>query len=198
MPRGPLFLPYDVGAFVYPLRELLDDPEMRALLAASPQAGRLLRPLWRKLTTDPLPEMLRPPPRPRRRAPKRPAVARAEGGTRRARSHRARRMALSRVAVGVGRLPERALSVADLLPFVFDRDLVLPDHGLPFHGLPTRAAKPGASAASWPPPFRRSDAAPFVMYVGWRSALRVGRAIPPRCGYPTRRARRPSRRARGV
>ena len=43
------------------LRELLDDPEMRALLAASPQAGRLLRPLWRKLTTEKLPEMLRLP-----------------------------------------------------------------------------------------------------------------------------------------
>ncbi len=43
---------------------------MRALLAASPQAGRLLRPLWRKLTTDPLPEPLRlPPKRPRSEQP---------------------------------------------------------------------------------------------------------------------------------
>ena len=54
--------------FLAPLRELVDDPQMRALLAAAPQAGRLLRPLWRKLTTDPLPEPLRLPPRPRRSA----------------------------------------------------------------------------------------------------------------------------------
>src|SRR6185437_5236360 len=31
------------------LQALLDDPEMRALLAAAPQAGRILRPLWRKI-----------------------------------------------------------------------------------------------------------------------------------------------------
>jgi hypothetical protein len=48
------------------LQALLDDPEMRALLAASPQAGRILRPLWRKLSTYPLPPVLRLPPRPRR------------------------------------------------------------------------------------------------------------------------------------
>jgi hypothetical protein len=47
------------------LQTLLDDPEMRALMAASPQAGRILRPLWRKLTPDPLPAVLRLPPRPR-------------------------------------------------------------------------------------------------------------------------------------
>jgi hypothetical protein len=58
------------------LQALLDDPEMRALLAASPGAGRLLRPLWRKLSPRPLPEVLRLPPRPRR--PKPPVVARAK------------------------------------------------------------------------------------------------------------------------
>ncbi len=60
IPRGPVFLQYGLGCFVLELRELVEDPEMRALLAASPQAGRLLRPLWRKLTTDPLPEVLQP------------------------------------------------------------------------------------------------------------------------------------------
>jgi len=51
------------------LQALLDDPEMRALLAASPQAGRILRPLWRKLSPRPLPDVLRLPPRPRRAKP---------------------------------------------------------------------------------------------------------------------------------
>jgi hypothetical protein len=61
-----VFLEYDMGHFAHPLRVLLDDPEMRALLAAAPRAGRLLRPLWRKLTAERLPEVLRLPPRPRR------------------------------------------------------------------------------------------------------------------------------------
>src|SRR6185312_9188541 len=57
-----------------------DDPEMRAFLAAVPRAGRLLRPLWRKLTTERLPEVLRLPPRPRAPRPPRPAKpARASG-----------------------------------------------------------------------------------------------------------------------
>jgi hypothetical protein len=60
-----VFLRYGLGCFLAELRELVDDPEMRALRVASPQAGRLLRPLWRKLTTDPLPEVLRLPPKPR-------------------------------------------------------------------------------------------------------------------------------------
>ncbi len=60
-----MFLQYGLGCFVPQLRELVEHPEMRALLAASPQAGRLLRPLWRKLTADPLPEVLRLPPKPR-------------------------------------------------------------------------------------------------------------------------------------
>ncbi len=66
IPRGPVLLRYYLVHFVAPLRELVDDPEMRALLAACPQAGRLLRPLWRKLTPDPLPEPLRLPPKPPR------------------------------------------------------------------------------------------------------------------------------------
>jgi hypothetical protein len=65
IPRGPVLLQYYLVHFVAPLRELVDDPEMRALLAAAPQAGR---PLWRKLTTDPLPEVLRLPPKPPRPA----------------------------------------------------------------------------------------------------------------------------------
>ncbi len=73
IPPGPVLLRYRLVHFVAPLRELLDDPEMRALLAASPQAGRLLRPLWRKLITDPLPEPLRLPPKPRQPKPPCPA-----------------------------------------------------------------------------------------------------------------------------
>jgi hypothetical protein len=68
IPPGPVLLRYHLVHFAAPLRELVEHPEMRALLAASPQAGRLLRPLWRKLTTDPLPEPLRPPPKPPRSA----------------------------------------------------------------------------------------------------------------------------------
>jgi hypothetical protein len=74
-----VLLRYRLVHFVAPLRELLDDPEMRALLAASPQAGRLLRPLWRKLTPDPLPEPLRLPRKPPRSA--RPLLARPEAAS---------------------------------------------------------------------------------------------------------------------
>jgi hypothetical protein len=86
-PRAPrirtlpveVFSPYGLGCYATELRELLDDPETRALLAASPQAGKLLRPLWRKLSSEPLPEALRLPPTPRRaRQPrvKQPVAAR--------------------------------------------------------------------------------------------------------------------------
>jgi hypothetical protein len=74
IPRGPVLLTVFRAAYDEQLQALLNDPEMRALLAASPQAGRILRPLWRKLSPDPLPEVLRLPPRPRR--PKPPRVAR--------------------------------------------------------------------------------------------------------------------------
>ena len=48
IPPGPVLGPYGLEGYAGELRELVEDPEMRALLAASPQAGRLLRPLWRK------------------------------------------------------------------------------------------------------------------------------------------------------
>jgi len=73
IPSGPVLSQFGLGAYAGELRTLLDDPEMRALLAAAPRAGRLLRPLWRKLTREPLPETLRLPRRPR---PPRPTAAR--------------------------------------------------------------------------------------------------------------------------
>ena len=69
IPRGPVLLTVFQAGFDGQLQALLDDPEMRALLAASPRAGRLLRPLWRKLSPRPLPEVLRLPPRPPRPKP---------------------------------------------------------------------------------------------------------------------------------
>jgi hypothetical protein len=66
IPLGPVFVEYGMRPYDLALGRLLDDPEMRAFLAAVPQAGRLLGALWRKLTTEPLPEILRPPPRPPR------------------------------------------------------------------------------------------------------------------------------------
>ena len=74
LPPGAVMMTVFREGFDEQLQALLDDPEMRALLAASPQAGRILRPLWRKLSPRPLPEMLRLPPRPRRAKP--PVVAR--------------------------------------------------------------------------------------------------------------------------
>ncbi len=68
-------LQFGMAYFIPQFQALLDDPEMRALLAASPQAGRLLRPLWRKLSPDPLPEVLRPPPRPSRARRAKPSPA---------------------------------------------------------------------------------------------------------------------------
>ena len=70
IPRGPVLLTVFRAGFDEMLQALLDDPEMRALLAASPRAGRILRPLWRKLCPGPLPAVLRLPPRPRRPAPR--------------------------------------------------------------------------------------------------------------------------------
>ena len=52
-----------------PLQELVAAPETAALLAASPEAGRLIRPLWRMLMPDPMPAVLRLPPRPRKPRP---------------------------------------------------------------------------------------------------------------------------------
>src|SRR6185312_5519574 len=74
IPPGPVLLTVFRMGLDEMLQALLDDPEMRALLAASPQAGRILRPLWRKLSPEPLPEMLRLPPR--RRKPRPPRAPR--------------------------------------------------------------------------------------------------------------------------
>ena len=78
MPRGPVLLTLFRVTLCEQLRTLLDDPEMRALLGA----GRLLRPLWRKLSADPLPEVLRLPARPRQPRPPRSAAARTAPGLR--------------------------------------------------------------------------------------------------------------------
>jgi hypothetical protein len=90
IPRGPVLLTVFRAGFDEMLQALLDDPEMRALLAASPRAGRILRPLWRKLSPGPLPAVLRLLPRSPR--PKPPVVARAKAA-RVARTARATRPA---------------------------------------------------------------------------------------------------------
>ena len=66
LPGGPVLARFGAGYLGAWLLALVDDAEMQALLAASPQAGRLLRPLWRRLTNDPLPAPLRLPPKPPR------------------------------------------------------------------------------------------------------------------------------------
>ena len=67
IPRLPVLARwFYAGYFCHELARFIEEPEMRALLAAAPQAGRLLRPLWRKLTDQPFPAALRPPPSPPR------------------------------------------------------------------------------------------------------------------------------------
>ncbi len=57
------------------LRHMLEhDKELRDLLEAAPQLGRVLRPLWRLVSAGPLPATLMPPPR---STPNPPAVATA-------------------------------------------------------------------------------------------------------------------------
>ena len=51
-------LGYEVVAFGSQLRHLLTDADCAAFLAAVPQAGRILRPLLRMLSGDPLPEVI--------------------------------------------------------------------------------------------------------------------------------------------
>lgn len=63
LPRAAVMVRFYTQHLVAPLQALIADPEMQALLAAAPQAGRLLRPLWRLLMADPLPPELRLPPR---------------------------------------------------------------------------------------------------------------------------------------
>jgi hypothetical protein len=53
-------LGYEVAAFGGQLRHLMTDAECVAFLAAVPQAGRILRPLLRMLSIDPLPEVILP------------------------------------------------------------------------------------------------------------------------------------------
>ncbi len=58
------------------LRHMIEhDPEMRALLEAAPQLGRILRPLLRMVSPAPLPARLIRPPRPEAAATARPAAA---------------------------------------------------------------------------------------------------------------------------
>ena len=80
IPPGPVLLTEFRVRFASHLQALLEEPEMRAFLAAVPRAGRILRPLWRKLTPEALPEILRLPPRPpgprKPRAPRPPRPAR--------------------------------------------------------------------------------------------------------------------------
>jgi len=74
-------------AQLYPQLEILvGRPEMAELLAAAPQAGRILRPLCRMLGIRPLAPVLRLPPRPRRARPPKPAptIARITARERRA------------------------------------------------------------------------------------------------------------------
>lgn len=62
LPRGRAWfarLVPGAGIGAVQLRQLLDDPAMQDLLAAAPQAGRALRPLWHMLSGDPLPPILR-------------------------------------------------------------------------------------------------------------------------------------------
>ncbi len=62
LPRGRLWLVRLVpgaGVGANHLRSLLDDPDMRAMLATAPQIGRTLRPLWQMLSDEPLPPVLR-------------------------------------------------------------------------------------------------------------------------------------------
>ena len=66
------------AAYGSQLQHLLADPEMAALLAAAPQAGRLLRPLCRMLGVRPPPALVPPtrPTRPRKPPSSRPAAVR--------------------------------------------------------------------------------------------------------------------------
>jgi hypothetical protein len=84
IPPGPVLIEYGMRPYDLELSRLLEDPEIREFLAAVPQAARLLRPLWRRLTTERLPEILRLPLRPRQPRT-RPAAASGPPGLRRVR-----------------------------------------------------------------------------------------------------------------
>jgi hypothetical protein len=64
LPRRFAWLPRlvpEAAAYGAQLQHLLSDPEMAALVAAAPQAGRLLRPLCRMLGVRPPPGLHKPP-----------------------------------------------------------------------------------------------------------------------------------------
>jgi len=66
--------PWRINAWRVPLEEVLADPETVALVAAGPQAGRILRPMCRMVGVTP-PSYLQLPQRPRLPRPPRPNVA---------------------------------------------------------------------------------------------------------------------------
>ena len=53
---------WEAGAFGSQLAHMVQDTEFAAFVAEVPAAGRILRPLFRMLTFDPVPEMARPRP----------------------------------------------------------------------------------------------------------------------------------------
>ena len=74
----PPLVPGEAAAYGSQLQHLLAEPEMAALIAAAPQAGRVLRPLCRMLGVRLPPALLPPPPAPppaRPVAPSRPRPA---------------------------------------------------------------------------------------------------------------------------
>jgi hypothetical protein len=82
-PRSPRLLPRrfawllrlapEAGPYHQELHDLLSQPEMAALVAGTPQMGRILRPLCRMLGVKPVPGLLLP-----RRAARAPAVSPAQ------------------------------------------------------------------------------------------------------------------------
>ena len=55
----PRMLGYQAAALGPQLAHLLTEAEWQEFLAAAPQAGRIFRPLFRMLTADPVPEVVR-------------------------------------------------------------------------------------------------------------------------------------------
>ena len=84
LPHGAVLARFHAAHLSALLRHFVEEPETRALLEAAPQTGRLLRPLWRMLTRDKLPQALRPPPRPKRTAADAATVTPPPGGPGRA------------------------------------------------------------------------------------------------------------------
>jgi hypothetical protein len=76
----PCLLP-EAASAASQLQHLLADPEMAALLAATPQLGRVLHPLCRMLGLRPAPGQIPPPPARPRATPRDPALHPAEPET---------------------------------------------------------------------------------------------------------------------